>query len=48
MTNPHRHTPRLPRSAFFERIVPVLLIVLLVLLAIVVLAVLFWPAAGAV
>ncbi len=46
MTNPHRHTPRLPHSAFFDRIVPIVLVVLAVLLVVVILAVILWPAAG--
>ncbi len=39
-----RHTPRLPRTAFFEKVVPIVLAVMVALLVIVLLAILLWPA----
>ncbi len=44
MNDNKRHTPRLPRTALFEKVVPIVLIVLVVLLVVVLLAVVLWPA----
>ncbi len=46
MSNPRRHTPRLPHSAFFDRVVPILLVAMVVLLLIVLAVLIVWPAAG--
>jgi hypothetical protein len=42
-----RQTPRVPRTALYEVLVPIALAVLLIALAAVLLIVLFWPAPGA-
>ncbi len=39
-----RHTPRLPRTALFDKVIPIVLVVMVVLLVVVLVVLLAWPA----